>query len=144
VKKGIVLSKINDAPVWEADVESWLCKLVITNQKTGGAFCGSNKLCLNNRKYEFPLGNAPVRFEPFYKIAEEALYGLFTNRVTFSQQPVSSHFRYVSTHVWDEDKSWKKSCEEGLARQESMLKYMKTCDGRSFKGKKTPNKKMIR
>ena len=125
LKNGIVVSKINDAPVWEADVESWLCKLVITSQKTGGAFCGSSKLCLNNRKYEFPLSNAPEQFEPFYHIAEEALYGLFSNRRDFGLLPVSSHFRYVSTEVWDEDENWKASCKVGLARQKTLLRYMK-------------------
>jgi hypothetical protein len=141
IKKGIVVSKINDAPVWEADVESWLCKLVITNQKTGGAFCGSSKLCLNNRKYEFPLSNAPLLFEPFYNIAEEALYGLFSNKTDFEKQPVSSHFRYLSTEVWDEDENWKASCKEGLVRQVTLLKYMKTFDKRISN---TEQRKLIR
>jgi hypothetical protein len=140
MKEGIVVSKINDAPVWEADVESWLCKLVITNQKTGGAFCGSSKLWLNNRRYEFPLGNAPLRFEPFYKIAEEALYGLFSNRIAFGKLPVSSHFRYVSTDVWDEDISWKQSCKDGLARQITLLKFTKTFRKKTVKGNKRKNK----
>jgi len=141
IKNGIVVSKINDAPVWEADVESWLCKMVITNQKTGGAFCGSSKLCLNNRKYEFPLSNAPLRFEPFYKIAEEALSGLFSNRDDFGQQPVSPHFRYLSTEVWDEDENWNVSCKEGLARQETLLTYMKRCEGNSVPRKRRSKKK---
>jgi hypothetical protein len=141
IKKGIVVSKINDAPVWEADVESWLCKLVITNQKTGGTFCGSSKLCLNNRKYEFPLRNAPLCFEPFYKIAEEALSGLFLNRTDFGQQPVSPLFRYLSTEVWDEDDNWSVSCKEGLARQETLLKYMKSFEGKSIPRKSRSKKK---
>jgi hypothetical protein len=63
------------------------------------------------------------------------------NRTDFGQQPVSPLFRYLSTEVWDEDDNWSVSCKEGLARQETLLKYMKSFEGKSIPRKSRSKKK---
>jgi hypothetical protein len=113
--KEVVIS-LNKRKLFEVDVECAICKLVVCNRKTGGAFSGSIKFDLHHRLYEWPLHFLVGGLEVFETIGNKAVRSYIERTERFKNVPIHDICKYKDDFDWNERTAWATSCEMVLSK----------------------------
>jgi len=127
-KRGaLIIVSINGRELFDGDTECILCKIAITTRKIGGSFSGSTKINIHQRQYEWPLPFEPVGMEgidAFQQIANRSIRILLSKKNHFLRLSICDRFIFSNQGGWNEEKEWKKSCEQLLQNDNHPLNSM--------------------